>query len=30
MYSHHVFAYLIWQCLKGKHVPAIKLEQVNG
>jgi hypothetical protein len=28
-YSHHIFQYLIWKCLRGNVVPAIRLEKVG-
>lgn len=28
-YSHHIFQYLIWKCIKGGNKPAIKLENTQ-
>lgn len=26
-YSHHIFAYLIWQCIRAGRTPALRLEE---
>jgi hypothetical protein len=28
-YSHHVFAYLIWRCLRAGITPALRLDTIH-